>query len=317
MIEQAVTADGLGYNSVAIPEHHLINILLTPAPLQMAVKIAAETDNLDIVTSVAVLPLHDMRIFAGEVAQADILCDGRLILGVGRGAFAYETGRLGVPIDETRAKFDESLDLLVKLLTETDVSWHGHYYDFESLTTMPRPMTEPMPPIMMAVMNPEGIAAATKRGFQIQTTALAADPEVFAAQVNAHKQAKAEMGADGHASRIMASRIVYCAADEADARHKLELAHDYYGRFDNVWTGPGIVEGGEIRWLERSQTIEELDRNILVSTPERMIDEIGVYAELGVDEFILSSNIGQSQTEAIDAMHRFAELVMPHFADAP
>lgn len=314
MVEQARTADALGYASVAIPEHHLINILLTPAPLQMAIKVACETEHVDIVTSVAVLPLHDMRVFAGEVAQADILTDGRLILGVGRGAFAYEMARMGSPIEHSRGVFDESLDVLVALLSETEVSWSGAHYNFDPLTIMPRPMTQPMPPIMMAVMNPEGIAAATKRGFQIQTTALAANPEVFAAQINAHKQAKAGMGADGDRSRIMASRIVYCAADEADARHKLELAHDYYGRFDNVYTGPGIVEHGAIRPLPREQTIEELDQNILVCTPERMIDEIGTYQELGIDEFILSSNIGQSQREAIDAMHRFAAEVMPHFA---
>ena len=43
MVEQAKLAERLGYQSVALPEHHLINILLTPAPLTMAVKVAAET----------------------------------------------------------------------------------------------------------------------------------------------------------------------------------------------------------------------------------------------------------------------------------
>ena len=137
MVEQACTADSLGYASVAIPEHHLINILLTPAPLQMAIKVACETSNVDIVTSVAVLPLHDMRVFAGEVAQADILTDGRLILGVGRGAFAYEMARMGSPIEHSRDIFDESLEVLVALLSETEVSWHGAHYDFDSLTIMP------------------------------------------------------------------------------------------------------------------------------------------------------------------------------------
>ncbi len=97
MVEQATTTERLGYRSVTIPEHHLINILLTPSPLQMAVKVASVTECLDLVTSVAVLPIRDMRVFAGEVAQADILTDGRLVLGVGRGAFGYEMGRLGSP----------------------------------------------------------------------------------------------------------------------------------------------------------------------------------------------------------------------------
>ena len=57
----------------------------------MAVKIAAHTSRVKLVTSVCQLPLHDMRVFAGEVVQAQALCDGRLMLGVGKGAFACET----------------------------------------------------------------------------------------------------------------------------------------------------------------------------------------------------------------------------------
>ena len=127
MLEQARVADRLGYHAVSIPEHHLINILLTPAPLQMAVRVAAETERVEIVTAVAVLPLHDMRVFAGEVAQADILCDGRMILGVGRGAFRYEMGRMEVPLEDSREKFDESLQVLIKLLTEEEVAWPVSY----------------------------------------------------------------------------------------------------------------------------------------------------------------------------------------------
>jgi len=314
MIEQAKTAERIGYQSVSIPEHHLINILLTPAPLQMAVKIACETEHVDIVTSVAVLPLHDMRVFAGEVAQADILTDGRLILGVGRGAFAYEIERMGLPMEETKAKFDESLDVLIALLTREEVEWHGHYYDFEPLTTMPRPMTQPMPHMMIAVMNPPGIEACTRRGFNIQTTALSGTQEMFRTQVMAHKDAKADMGAAGEDLRIIASRIVYCARDAADARAKLDLAYDYYSRFDNVFTGPGIVQNGCITPLPREQTIDELNNSIFICPPDEMVDRLGSYEELGIDEFILSSNIGQSQGDHIEAMERFGAEVLPHFS---
>ena len=65
MLDQAVLADRLGYDAVSITEHHLINILLMPAPLQFAVKIAGLTERIKIMTSVIVLPLHDMRILAG------------------------------------------------------------------------------------------------------------------------------------------------------------------------------------------------------------------------------------------------------------
>ena len=117
MLDQAILADKLGFDAVSITEHHLINILMMPAPLIFATKIAAHTSRVKIMTSIAVLPLHDMRTYAGELVVADIFTDGRLMLGVGRGAFAFEMERLGVPMDETRARFDESLDVLQALLS--------------------------------------------------------------------------------------------------------------------------------------------------------------------------------------------------------
>src|SRR5215203_1388979 len=74
MVQQAITAEKLGYRGVAIPEHHLINILMIPSPLQMAVKVASVTKRVELITSVVVLPIRDMRVLAGEIVQAHILC---------------------------------------------------------------------------------------------------------------------------------------------------------------------------------------------------------------------------------------------------
>ena len=312
MVEQAVAAERLGYRGVTLPEHHLVNVLLMPSPLQMAIKVACETDHLEVVTSVAVLPLHDMRIFAGEGIQADILTDGRLVLGVGRGAFAYEMARLGAPIEESKARFDESLDVLIALLTEEEVSWDGEYYRFDPITVMPRPMTQPMPKMMVAVMNPPGIAACTRRGFDIQTTPLAGRPDLFHSQIAAHKEAKADMGEAGRHLRIMMSRVIYCSGSEAETRRMVQMAHDYYSRFDNVFTGPGIVNHGDVEPLARAQTIEELEENLIICQAEEMVDRLAEYAEAGLDEIILSSNLGQPQSEHLEAMERFAIEVLPH-----
>ena len=61
-----------------------------------------------------------MRIYAGEIICADIFTNGRLMLGVGRGAFGYEMERLGVPLATSREKFDESLDVLQALLSREE-----------------------------------------------------------------------------------------------------------------------------------------------------------------------------------------------------
>jgi alkanesulfonate monooxygenase SsuD/methylene tetrahydromethanopterin reductase-like flavin-dependent oxidoreductase (luciferase family) len=316
MLNQAKLVDRLGYRGVTIPEHHLINILLVPDPLQFAVKIAAVTSRIEVVTSVCVLPLHDMRIFAGQAIQADILCEGRLILGVGRGAFAYELARMGKPIEESRERFDESLNVLIALFTGEEVSWNGKYYQFESLTVMPRPVSKPMPQIMLAALIPGAIEASVKRGFHIQTTPLDATLEKMKEQVAAFQRGRATLGDAGKDLRLALSRVCCVAKDARDADQKLALAYEYYGRFHNVFTGPGIVERGAIKPLPLKQTLEEFRQNIVICPAAEMVDRLKVYEELGIDDFIMNLNIGHSAAESQESIERFAADVMPWFRTA-
>jgi len=313
MIEQARLADSLGYESVGITEHHLINILMMPAPLQFAVKLACETRRTKIITAVAVLPLHDMRIFAGELVCADIFTDHRLMLGVGRGAYKFEMERLGVTMEESREKFDESLNLLQKLLAEEEVSWDGKYYQFEPLTIMPRPVAEI--PIMMAALVPEAIYHSTRRGFHIQTTPLSGDHQHMLDQVNAFHRGKEELVEAGEHLTLSLSRVTFLSHSATDRQRKIEMAHDYYSRFDNVFTGPGIVENGMIKPLPRNMTVEQTAENLTICTPNEMIDKLAPYAEAGVDRFIMNINFGVEQNEILESIQCFAEEVMPHFTD--
>jgi len=314
MLQQARCADRCGYDSVAITEHHLLNILMMPAPLQFAVKIASQTQYIKIITAVSVLPLHDMRILAGELVCADIFTDHRLMLGVGRGAFAFEMERMGVALDCSREKFDESLNLLQKLLGEEEVSWDGKYYQFEPLTIMPRPVRQI--PIMMAVLVPEAIYQCALRGFHIQTTPLSGDHQHMLDQVNAFNRGKQERGAAGAHQTLSLSRVTFLSHSAADRKRKIELAHDYYSRFDNVFTGPGIVEKGMIKPLPRNMTVEQTAENLTICTAAEMVDKLAPYAEAGVDRFIMNVNFGVEQSEILDSIQCFAEDVMPSFTPA-
>ena len=315
MIEQSILAEKLGYKKVSIPEHHLINLLMMPSPLQMAVKIASLTKNISISTSVAVLPLHDMRTYAGEVATADILTDGRLILGVARGAFPWEMKRLGTPIEHSKEKFTESLEVLQKLLSEEEVSFSGKYYNFEALTIMPRPITQHIP-IMIAAMDPKSIKNAALRGFHVQSTVLSGTRELLMERVNAFRDGCEELGEKGKLLKLSMQRMMFVAKDEKDAEIKNKLAYEYYKRFDNMFTGPGKVKNGNIIPLPRKQSFEEMKDNLLICPINELIDKLSIYAEAGVDEFIISSNFGQEQNETIESMHKISEEIIPYFKNS-
>jgi flavin-dependent trigonelline monooxygenase, oxygenase component len=313
VVAQAIHADNLGYRGVGIPEHHLINILLVPAPLQMAVKVAAHTKHVKLVTSICQLPLRDMRIFAGEVVQAQALCDGRLMLGVGKGAFGFETARMGVPIEDTKPQFEEDIRILEALLTQEEVSWNSARYSFEPITIMPRP-EDPIP-LMVAVMNPAGIEAAAKAGYHVQTTPLGGSHQQLIDQVTAFTRGRAAAGR-ALDTRLSLQRGLFLVKNEKDRRHVAERAYEYYKSFDNVFGGAGIVDKGIIRPLPRSQTLEELASNLLLCGAQEMIDRLSVYSELGIDEVLATSNFGQDEQMTHDMMSMFAEDVMPHFAKA-
>ena len=315
MIEQSILAEKLGYKKVSIPEHHLINLLMMPSPLQMAVKIASLTKNISISTSVAVLPLHDMRTYAGEVATADILTDGRLILGVARGAFPWEMKRLGTPIEHSKEKFTESLEVLQKLLSEEEISFSGKYYNFEALTIMPRPITKPIP-IMIAAMDPKSIKNAALRGFHVQSTVLSGTRELLMERVNAFRDGCEELGEKGKLLKLSMQRMMFVAKDEKDAEIKNKLAYEYYKRFDNMFTGPGKVKNGNIIPLPRKQSFEEMKDNLLICPINELIDKLSIYAEAGVDEFIISSSFGQEQNETIESMHKISEEIIPYFKNS-
>jgi alkanesulfonate monooxygenase SsuD/methylene tetrahydromethanopterin reductase-like flavin-dependent oxidoreductase (luciferase family) len=309
VMQQALHAERLGYLGVGIPEHHLVNILLIPSPLQMAVKIAAHTSRLKLMTSVCQLPLRDMRVFAGEVIQAQALCEGRLMLGVGKGAFGFETGRMGVAIEQTKALFEEDLKLLKALLTQEDVSANTSRYKFEPMTIMPRP-EDPIP-LMVAVMNPAGIEAAARAGYHVQTTPLGGSHQQLVDQVEAFHRGRnaSDRQAD---TRLSLQRGVFLVRNDGERRKIAEHAYTYFKSFDNVFGGPGIVDRGIIRPLPRTQTIEELTGNLLLCERDEMIDRLSVYAELGIDEVLATSNFGQEEALTLDMMSRLSEEVMPH-----
>jgi len=132
-------------------------------------------------------------------------------------------------------------------------------------------------------------------------------------QVDAFHRGKASLGPDGRHLRLALSRVCCVAKDGADAEKKLALAYEYYGRFHNVYTGPGIVERGAIRALPLQQSLEEFRQSVIVCPAAEMVDRLKVYEELGIDDFIMNVNLGHSQVESLESIERFAADVMPAF----
>jgi alkanesulfonate monooxygenase SsuD/methylene tetrahydromethanopterin reductase-like flavin-dependent oxidoreductase (luciferase family) len=166
---------------------------------------------------------------------------------------------------------------------------------------------------MIAAMDLNSIKNAATRGFHVQSTVLSGTKELLKQRVNAFKEGCEKLGEEGKLLKLSMQRMAFAAKDASDAKEKNKLAYGYYKRFDNMFTGPGKVQKGEIEPLPRKQSLEELTENLLICPVNEMIDKLSVYAEAGVDEIIISSGFGQSQNEMIESMHRISEEVIPYF----
>lgn len=164
--QAAQVVEEVGFDSVWVSEHIVIPrrqvtpYARTPTgqfpvppdmpfldPLATLLFVAACTERVQLGTSVCVLPMRNPVIIAKELASLDVLSEGRLIFGVGVGWWSEEFAMLGVPFERRGARTDEYIQLMKKLWTEDNPSFHGEFWQIEEVGFAPKPVQKPHPPI--------------------------------------------------------------------------------------------------------------------------------------------------------------------------
>lgn len=316
MIEQAKAAEELGFSSLQVPEHHFIDYLTHPSALITAVKVASLTRRIPIVTAVLVLPFRDMRVLAGEVAQADCLMDGRLEIGIGRGAFAYEFVRFGIPVEESRERFEESLLVLKALLTREEVAWDGRWYKFPPLTVTPRCLQNPHPPIWMSCVTQTAVYHSARQGYDVMTMPLRTEADGVKVQADGFLRGLAD-GSASRRPRLSMLMFLYVAADRADADAKLRICYETQKRFHVMFSTPGDVAGGHIVPHPIDLTLEELRERTIIGTVDECREKLAHFARSGVDEVVGNMSFGLPHRDTMASMERLARHIMPGLKQQP
>src|SRR5512138_1720920 len=133
-IEYNVEAEALGFHSTFVVEHHFTGYGQVSATLNLLTWLGARTSRLRLGTAVTVLPWHNPVLLAEQAATLDLLSGGRLDFGIGKGYRYNEFAGFCVPIEEADARFEESIDVIVKAWTlEERFSHHGKYWRFNDI----------------------------------------------------------------------------------------------------------------------------------------------------------------------------------------
>ncbi len=157
-------ADQLGYRSAKAVEHYFHDYGgQTPNPIVLLSAIAARTRRLRLITG-AVIPAfnHPVKL-AGELAMLDNVSGGRLDVGFGRAFIPKEFEVFGISMDESRARFEEGIDIITRLWTEDRVTYQGKFHRFNDVHSTPRPVQKPHPPIWVGGMPGVISAPAVRR----------------------------------------------------------------------------------------------------------------------------------------------------------
>ena len=153
-LELTRLAEELGFANVRTVEHYFLSYGgYSPDPLIFLSAAAAVTRSIRLVTG-AVLPVFNNPLkLAGQIGMVDAISGGRLEVGFARAFLPHEFVRFGIAMDESRARFDEGLEQVRRLLEEERVTREGRFHSFEDVTSLPRPTQKPRPPFWIAALS--------------------------------------------------------------------------------------------------------------------------------------------------------------------
>src|SRR5262247_2087941 len=198
VFELAERAEAWGVECVWLGEIHFTPVRsVISASLQVAGSIATRTRRIRVGTAVQVLPLnHPLRI-AEEVATVDHISEGRFEFGIGRSGVVRSYDAYGVAYAESKARFNEALDIIRMAWQGEPFSYAGEFYTVTNATVTPRPYQVPHPPIRMAATSDETFPGAARMGLPIFIGLRAAEIADLQAQLAPYRQTWAEAGHAG------------------------------------------------------------------------------------------------------------------------
>lgn len=328
-MEQIVLADELGFHSVWLAEHHFSNYGVLPSLSTFGAAIAARTESIRIGTAVLVLPFgHPVRM-AEEMAMLDVISDGRLDLGVGRGYQPLEFGGLNVDQDQSREMFDEYLEIMRLAWRDEPLDYEGRFYTVENIDVLPKPVQKPGPPIRVGAVSSSTFKTLGERGEGVMLSPNFAPLGLVKRDLNTYFEAAREAGHD--LDRLTAPPIiqqVYLDADDEVARSEPEpYSMWFYGKFAKMLPGAGDQPLSEqyAAYKKMADAVANvtyeriLNEGVAFGNPEAVIERMRfLEQELGTQEIVCWFNFGDlPHDRVIRNMRMFAEEVMPAFESVP
>src|SRR5438874_4659666 len=227
------------------------------APLAIASAIAARTARMKIGIAVQVLPLcHPLRL-AEEAATVDQISCGRLIFGVGRSGVVSTYDAYQVPYEESRDRFAEILEIVLRAWKEPRFSYSGRFYDFDNVASVPRPYNGKLPPIRIAASTPDTFPAIGAMGYPVFASTRHPTWSELAPHIKAYYDAYEAAGHPGK-GQVFVSAPIYIAETEEQARAEAEESVTHFYRLQYELIAESARRSGRQSFIDRAERLRTL-----------------------------------------------------------
>jgi alkanesulfonate monooxygenase SsuD/methylene tetrahydromethanopterin reductase-like flavin-dependent oxidoreductase (luciferase family) len=330
-VEWTKAADRAGFKYTWATEHHFLEEYShLSANESFLAYLAGVTERIHLGSGIINItpPVNHPARIAERVAVIDHLSGGRFEFGMGRGSSSTEQRGFGINDPElTKEMFDEVVEQIPRMWRKEKYSYEGKFFSMPERNVLPKPYTDPHPPLWVAAGNPSTFEKAARMGLGVLCFASIPLPKL-AEYIAIYKKniVNAEPVGGYINNNIMITSQMLCLEDGHKAR---EIATDMTSGYQNslvfhyldTFPKPDYVPD----WPEvlPEPTMEQLDQaiasgQVCIGDPDEVAKAVQTYVDTGADQLTFGMLSTTMPVEiAIEAVETFGKHVLPQYDKDP
>ena len=331
LVDEVLLAEEVGFDAFGTSEQHVaIGTASVSSPEVLYPYLMAKTSRIRFSHLVTLLPTrinHALRV-AERLATEDILSNGRIELGVGRGNTTLALRAFEVDPTKNKSEMIEGLEVIRRALSNDIFSFVGEHYKIPPRGLVPKPVQRPLPPMFMATGSPDSVRQAAELGVGAMMGGYYLGFEFVQNLLNIYDEALANATANGmHEHPVHAEKLVavgggmHCAETNEEAYEWAKTltettilstgAYAQLAKLSKDYEYMGAV--GNVDFHDHKYLLEE-SSGFIVGDPERCIAQVQRFADMGVDALVMRID-GLPHKELMKSIELFGKYVIPTFND--
>lgn len=325
LVDEVLLAERVGFDAFGSSEQHVaIGTASVSAPEVLYPYLMALTSRIRFIHLVTLLPTrinHALRV-AERIATEDILSNGRVELGTGRGNTTLALRAFEVDPTENKSQWDEGIELIRRAFLDDPFSFVGEHYKVPPRSLVPKPLQAPYPPLSVAAGSPSSVETAARKGIGAIMGGLFLGFELVENMLRLYDET---LAATEHPYPITPRKLVtisggmHCAETTQLAREQakplfdmVKLSTDAYERLSKLSTDYAYMGAVKDLDFDDEEYMFERSSGFIVGDPDHCIEHVQRYADMGVDALVMRID-SLPHEQLMRSIELFGKYVIPHF----